>query len=129
MLFRALADLVVLTHLAFIVFVILGGLLALRWRWVAWVQVPAALWGAVIEVGGWICPLTPLENGLRERAGVAGYAGGFVEHYVLPAVYPGSLTRGVQIFLAVGVVVANGLIYFVVWRRAGRRPRAPGSGG
>jgi len=121
--FRALADLVVLTHLAFIVFVILGGLLALRWRWVPWVQVPAALWGAVIEVGGWICPLTPLENGLRERAGAAGYAGGFVEHYVLPVVYPGSLTRGVQIFLAVVVVVANALIYFVVWRRAVRRRR------
>jgi len=121
MFYRVLADLVVLTHLAFIVFVVVGGLLALRWRWLPWVQVPAALWGAVIEVGGWICPLTPLENGLRERAGAAGYAGGFVEHYVLPVVYPGSLTRGVQIFLAVVVVVANGVIYFLVWRRAVRR--------
>jgi len=121
MFFRGLADLVVLAHLAFIVFVALGGLLALRWRWIPWVQLPAAVWGAVIEVGGWICPLTPLENGLRERAGAAGYAGGFVEHYVLPVVYPGSLTRGVQIFLAVVVVVANAAIYFLVWRRAIRR--------
>jgi hypothetical protein len=95
MFFRVLADLVVLMHLAFILFVVLGALLALRWRWIPWVQVPAALWGAVIEVGGWVCPLTPLENGLRERAGDAGYTGGFVEHYVLPVVYPGSLTRGV----------------------------------
>ena len=123
MFFRLLADLVVLTHLAFIVFVVGGGLIALRWRWVPWVQVPAALWGAVIEVGGWICPLTPLEIGLRERAGEAGYAGGFVEHYVLPVVYPGSLTRGVQIALAVILVIANGLIYLWVWRRAVRRGR------
>lgn len=118
MFFRLLADLVVLTHLAFIVFVVAGGLLALRWRRVPWVQLPAALWGAVIEVAGWVCPLTPLENGLRERAGAAGYAGGFVEHYVLPVVYPGALTREVQVVLAVVVVVANGLIYFWVWRRA-----------
>ena len=89
----------------------------------SWVQVPAALWGAVIEVGGWVCPLTPLENGLRERAGDAGYTGGFVEHYVLPVVYPGSLTRGVQLVLAMVVVAANGAIYFWVWRRAVRRRR------
>jgi hypothetical protein len=121
MFFRALADLVVLTHLAFIVFVVVGGLLALRWRWVPWVQMPSALWGAVIEIRGWICPLTPLENGLRQRAGDAGYAGGFVEHYVLPVVYPGSLTPTVQVFLALLVVVANGLIYFLVWRRVVHR--------
>jgi hypothetical protein len=118
MFFRLLADLVVLTHLAFIVFVVAGGLLALRWRRVPWVQLPAALWGAVIEVAGWVCPLTPLENGLRERAGAAGYAGGFVEHYVVPVVYPGALTREMQVFLAVVVLLANGLIYFWVWRRA-----------
>jgi hypothetical protein len=129
MLFRVLADLVVLTHLAFILFVVGGGLLALRWRWVPWVQVPAALWGAVIEVCGWICPLTPLENGLRARAGEAGYAGGFVEHYVLPVVYPGALTRGVQVVLAVVVVVANGVIYLWIWRRAGRRRQTSWTGG
>jgi hypothetical protein len=129
MFFRLLADLVVLTHLAFIVFVVAGGLLALRWRRVPWVQLPAALWGAVIEVAGWVCPLTPLENGLRERAGAAGYAGGFVEHYVLPVVYPGALTREVQVVLAVVVVVANGLIYFWVWRRAVQRRSAAGSSG
>jgi hypothetical protein len=75
----------------------------------------------VIEIRGWICPLTPLENGLRQRAGDAGYAGGFVEHYVLPVVYPGSLTPTVQVFLALLVVVANGLIYFLVWRRVVHR--------
>ncbi|HEX9592076.1 MAG TPA: DUF2784 domain-containing protein [bacterium] len=124
MFFRVLADLVVLMHLAFILFVVLGALLALRWRWIPWVQVPAALWGAVIEIRGWICPLTPLENGLRQRAGDAGHAGGFVEHYVLPVVYPGSLTPTVQVFLALLVVVANGLIYFLVWRRVVHRHQA-----
>lgn len=122
--FRVLADLVVLTHLAFIVFAVAGGLLALRWPWVAWVQVPSALWGAVIELRGWICPLTPLENGLRQRAGAAGYAGGFVEHYVLPIVYPGSLTPTVQVFLALLVVAANAVIYLWLWRRAARRRQA-----
>ena len=117
MFFRALADLVVVTHLAFILFVVLGGLLALRWPRALWLQVPAAVWGVLVEVGGWICPLTPLENGLRARAGEAGYAGGFVEHYILPVVYPESLTRDVQLFLAILVVVANAGIYFVVWRR------------
>jgi hypothetical protein len=86
------------------------------------VHLPAALWGAWIEISGRICPLTPLENWLRERGGAAGYAGGFVEHYLLPVLYPGGLTRSVQYGLAAVVVIMNGLVYGWVWgkRREGR---------
>lgn len=121
MFFQALADLVVLTHLGFIIFVVIGGLLTFRWRWVPWFQIPSALWGTLIEFRGWICPLTPLENWLREMAGAAGYAGGFVDHYVLPVVYPGSLTPNVQVLLASLVAVTNAVIYFLVWQRVFRR--------
>src|SRR6184192_4249345 len=84
MIYRLLADCVVLVHATFVAFVMLGGFLAWRWRAVVWAHVPAALWGAAIEYGGWVCPLTPLENALRARAGLEGYRGGFVEHYVIP---------------------------------------------
>lgn len=117
MIYRALADLVALAHLGFIVFVVLGGLLALRWRRSWWFHIPAALWGVAIELGGWICPLTPLENSLRWAAGEAGYVGGFVEHYVLPVIYPGALTRETQIVLGLAVLAFNGLVYAIVWRR------------
>ena len=111
MVFRWLADAVALFHAAFVLFVVLGGLLVLRWRRVAWLHVPAAIWGVLIEYGGWICPLTPLENALRERAGQAGYSGGFVEHYVLRALYPAGLTREVQWVLGGLVLLINGLVY------------------
>src|SRR5207253_3989710 len=93
MLYRLLADCVVLLHVAFVVFVVLGGFLTWRWRGVVWAHVPCALWGIAIEYGGWVCPLTPLENALRARAGLEGYAGGFVEHYVIPVLYPAGLSR------------------------------------
>lgn len=118
-----LADLVVLAHFAFVVFVILGGLLVLWWRWLAWLHVPAALWGMVVELAGWICPLTPLENWLRARAGGHGYEESFVEHYILPLLYPSDLTREIQIGLGVLVIVVNLGIYGVVLSR--RRPPAP----
>jgi hypothetical protein len=120
--YRLLADLVVLVHALFVAFVVLGGLLAVRWRSAPVVHLPAALWGAWIEISGRICPLTPLENWLRERGGAAGYAGGFVEHYLLPVLYPGGLTRSVQYGLAAVVVIMNGLVYGWVWgkRRLGR---------
>ena len=126
MLYRALADLALLTHLVFIVFVLFGGLLALRWGWVPWIHLPAAAWGVVIELSGWICPLTPLENALRRAAGSAGYSGGFIAHYILPLIYPGGLTRGLQLVLGVVVVVLNVAVYLVVWRRtrSGRGRRA-----
>jgi hypothetical protein len=120
MFFRGAADLVLVVHLAFVLFVVLGGLLALRWRRVAWVHVPVALYGAAIEFVGFICPLTPLEVWLRRRGGEAGYEGGFVEHYVTAALYPSGLTREVQIALGTGVLVLNAVVYLVWWRRRGR---------
>jgi hypothetical protein len=119
--FRLLADLVVVVHFAFVLLVVFGGLLVLRWPRVAWVQVPAAVWGVVIEWEGWICPLTPLENSLRARGGLAGYSGGFVEHYLLPVIYPAGLTRTVQIVLGLTVLVVNAVAYGLLlarWRRA-----------
>jgi uncharacterized protein DUF2784 len=121
--YRLLADLVLGLHFLFVVFVVIGGLLVLRWRWVMWLHVPAAVWGALIEFGGWICPLTPLEKTLRARAGSAGYEGGFIEHYVIPLLYPGALTRTLQIALGVAVLLINGLVYWWVLRtREGARP-------
>jgi hypothetical protein len=121
MAYRVLADLVVGLHALFVLFVVAGGLLALRWRWVPAVHLPAAVWGALIEFRGWMCPLTPLEKSLREAAGQAGYEGGFIEHYVLPTLYPAGLTRGVQLVLGSVVIVINLLVYgLLLWRR--RRP-------
>jgi hypothetical protein len=126
MAYHILADLVVGVHTLFVAFVVVGGLLALRWPWVAVLHLPAAAWGALIEFQGWICPLTPLENSLRASAGQAGYRGGFIEHYLLPVLYPAGLTRGVQLALGSGVILVNLVVYgFLMarWRRssAGRR--------
>ena len=112
-----LADLLVVLHLAFIAFVIFGGLLVLRWRWIVWLHLPAVVWGALIEFVGWICPLTPLENRLRTAAGEAGYAHGFIDHYVAPIVYPAGLTPHVQIYLGVGVIIVNLVVYAYVVRQ------------
>lgn len=120
---RVAADMVVLIHAAFIVFVVAGGMLALRWPRVAWVHLPAALWGAAIEMVGGVCPLTPLENALRRAAGESGYAGGFVEHYLLPLIYPAALTRELQLGLGFGVMLLNVLLYGVVATRRQRRRR------
>ncbi len=114
---RLLADLVVLLHLAYVLFVVLGGLLVLRWRRIAWLHVPAFVWAAVIEFGGWICPLTPLENWLREKSGAGGYAGGFVERYLVPILYPEELTREIQIVLGIAVLLINLSIYGFLLRR------------
>jgi hypothetical protein len=117
MVYRVLADLVLTLHLAFIIFVVAGGLLALRWRWAPLLHLPAVLWGVFIEISRGICPLTPLENSLRAAAGVSGYSGGFIEHYIVPAIYPPALTQPTQFALACFVVAANILAYLVVWRR------------
>jgi hypothetical protein len=111
------ADAVVVLHFAFVLFVVFGGLLALRWPKVAYVHLPVAVYGALIELVGWVCPLTPLEKSLRESAGLAGYEGGFVEHYILPVLYPAGLTRGVQLVLGMLVICLNIVIYVVVARR------------
>jgi hypothetical protein len=117
MLYRLLADGVVVVHAAFVGFVMLGGFLAWRWPPVVWVHLPAALWGAAIEYGGWLCPLTPLENALRTHAGLEGYRGGWVEHYLIPLVYPAGLTRPSQAVLGTLVVVVNVIAYGVLVRR------------
>lgn len=121
MLYGALADLVVLIHLAFVAFVVLGGLLVLSRPMLAWLHAPAAAWGVLIEFAGWICPLTPLENALRVRGGEAGYSGGFIEHYLLPVLYPSGLTRGTQLLLGSLALGLNVVIYALVISRA--RPR------
>ena len=113
-----LATAVVLVHMAFVAFVVLGGLLALRWPRVAWVHLPAALWGAGIALVGWICPLTPLENWLRVQGGDAPYPTGFLEHYLLPVLYPIGLTRTLQIATGAFVIALNALVYWRVFRRA-----------
>jgi hypothetical protein len=120
--YTLLADLIVGLHLLFVAFVVLGGLLVLRWPRVAWVHLPAAVWGAVIEFTGGVCPLTPLEQALRRRAGQAGYHGGFVEHYLLPVLYPAGLTRNVQVVLGAVVIAANVTVYALALRRRRSSP-------
>ena len=111
MLSRIAADLVLAVHLGFIVFVILGGLLLLRFPKIMYLHIPAAVWGTFIEISGRICPLTTWENDLRQSAGESGYAESFVEHYLVPIIYPAGLTRNVQLTLAGIVVFANIVIY------------------
>ncbi len=117
MLYRTLADLILLLHLVFILFVVLGALCSLyspRW---AWLHLPALAWGAWVEAAGWLCPLTPLEMRWRYLAGQAGFEGGFVEHYLVQLIYPPGLTREWQIASVIGLVVLNILVYLWVWRR------------
>ncbi len=121
MLLRIAADLIVLVHFAFVIFVVAGGLLALKWPKMAYLHIPAAVWGAWIGFANWICPLTPLENHLRRLAGEAGYAGGFIEHYIVGILYPAGLTAGTRVILGVAVVAANVLVYGVYFAR--RRSR------
>jgi len=117
MVYRLLADLVVLVHFCFVLFVILGGMLVLRWKMVAWVHLPAAAWGAIVEFMGWICPLTPLEIWLRVMAGQSDYQTGFIAHYLLPVLYPADLTRDTQIWLGILVLCLNLAIYGWLVRR------------
>ena len=112
-----LADLVLVAHFGFVLFVVLGGLLLLRWPKLAWLHIPAAAWGVAIEYAGWICPLTPLENDFRRRAGESGYGGDFVARYLLPVLYPEGLTRDAQIVLGSAALLLNAAIYLLVWRR------------
>jgi len=119
---RILADAVFLVHLAFIVFVVAGALLAFRWRRVVWLHIRAVLWAAFVELSGRVCPLTPWENALRRASGGPGYSGGFIEHYLVPLVYPERLTREIQIALGVGVLLLNIAVYASLWRRRPKRP-------
>ena len=132
MLSGLLADLVVLLHLAFILFALFGGLAAIRRPRIAWLHLPALAWAVTVEAAGWICPLTPLERHLRLAAGETAYAGGFVEHYIVPILYPGSLTRADQVLLALALLLFNVVVYGAGWRRRQERTpdgdRRPGAG-
>ena len=115
--YHALADGVLLLHFGFVAFVTLGALLLVRWPWVAWVHLPAAVWGVLIELTGGVCPLTPLEQQLRQKGGETGYVGGFIDHYITAALYPSGLTRGVQWALGGALLLANAMLYWRWWRR------------
>jgi hypothetical protein len=121
--YSILADIVVGVHFLFVLFVILGGLLAVKWRRIMRLHIAAAVWGAFIEFTGWICPLTPLENWFRDKAGHSSYRSDFVARYLLPVLYPEGLTRSVQIALGLIVVVLNLVIYIWLWRslRSGKQ--------
>jgi len=121
MFYRLLGDAVVVLHAAFVLFVLSGGLIALRWRKVAWLHVPCVLWGLLVEFAGWICPLTPLENCLREMGGQAAYPGDFVGRYLLPVLYPERLTRGIQIGLGLAALALNAAVYLVMVVRRVKR--------
>jgi hypothetical protein len=134
MFYRLAADAVLVIHLAFVLFVVFGAALVLRWPRVMWLHLPAVVWGVLIEFGGWICPLTPLENSFRMLGGEAGYSGGFIEYYITAALYPDGLTRGVQIALGIAVALPNLLAYGWIFRKrraikrraAKDKARAPG---
>ncbi len=121
MLYRLLSDAVLLVHAAFVAFVVVGGLWVCFRPKLAWLHLPAVAWAAGIELVGGICPLTPLENHYRVLAGERGFPGGFVEHYLLAALYPDGLTRRVQVTLGLLVLALNAALYVVAWRRARRR--------
>ena len=119
--YRIFADLVLVIHAAFILFVVFGGLLVIWWPRIAPWHLAAMAWGAVVMAFGWICPLTPLENMLRPIAGHASYRGGFIDHYIGALIYPPGLTRSVQIFLAAALIIGNAVVYGLLLRRRGRK--------
>ena len=123
MLYHWLANLVVAVHLGFVLFVVFGAFLVLRWPRLAWVHVPAAIWGALIEFFGWTCPLTPLENYLRRLAGEGGYEGGFIDHYIKALIYPSGLSRQLQILLGLLVLLVNISCYWALSRYRRQRGR------
>lgn len=112
-----LAGVIIVAHFLFIAFVAAGGLLVLRWPRLAWVHLPAVVWGVVVELTGWICPLTPLENYLRRLGGSSSYSGGFIEQYLIPIIYPANLTAATQYILGGLVIVVNLILYFLVIRK------------
>ena len=128
MIYRILADAVVLLHFAFLAFVVLGGLLVLRWWKLAWLHLPAVAWGAFVEMYLHYCPLTPLENNLREQGGLGTYDTGFIAHYIVPVIYPPGITPGIQLGLGLLLVVSYVVIYALAWRGHKKRdPKAKGA--
>ena len=119
--YRIGADLALLLHLGFVVFVIGGGLLLLKWRWIVWVHMPAVAWGALVELAGWICPLTPFESRLRALAGESGTEADLIGRYLPPLLYPATLTREIQILLGLLVLLVNlALYWWVFFKPAGK---------
>lgn len=127
--FNLWADAVVVLHASFVLFVLLGGVAALRWRRLAWFHLPAALWGAIIELGGWICPLTYLENYFRRMGGGDGYGGTFIEHCLEPLLYPLGLTRHVQLLFGLSALLLNLAIYVRFWSHRCKKPDTRYTGG
>ena len=121
MIFSLLADMAVLAHAMFVLIVVCGGLAVLRWPRLAWLQLPAAMWGAVIELKGWICPLTYLENHFRRLGGEAGYGGSFIEHYLEPLLYPLGLTSRSRVMMGMGVLGINAAVYLCLWWKVSRK--------
>jgi len=128
MVYHALSNLVLIAHLAFVLFVVLGGFIVLKWKSLAWIHVPAFFWGALIELAGWVCPLTHLENWLREKDGGLVYRTDFIEHYILSLLYPTTLTRSSQIILGLFVLSVNlGLYAWILWGTAQKKTRGNSS--
>jgi|SRR6185437_13741033 len=111
MMYRLAADGVLAGHLAFVLFVLFGALLAIRWPSILWAHLAAVAWGALVEFTGMICPLTPLEVKLRQLGGAAGYRGDFISHYITATLYPAGLTRTLQIWLGLAVLAVNAVAY------------------
>ncbi|MEA5113167.1 MAG: DUF2784 domain-containing protein [Geobacteraceae bacterium] len=124
MLYLTLADMVVIVHALFVLFVVFGGLAVLRWRRLAWLHLPSAVWGVMIEIGGWTCPLTYLENFLRKMGGGSGYSSSFIERYLEPLLYPPGITHHTQLFLGMAVFLVNFAVYTILWGKR-RPPSAP----
>jgi len=120
MIYSFLADLAVLAHGLFVLFVLFGGLAVLRRPRLAWLHLPAAIWGGVVELAGWVCPLTYLENHFRRLGGETGYGGDFIQHYLEPILYPSGLTVRCQAIMGVGVLLGNAVIYTFLWRKLSR---------
>ncbi len=116
-----LADLVLVVHFGFVAFAVGGGLAALRWPRLAWLHLPALAWAAAVMLFGWTCPLTPLEQALRLRAGLESYTGGFIDRYVVTVLYPPGLTRAHQVGLGAALAAGNAAVYAALWRRRRRR--------
>jgi len=114
MIYRILADIVVIFHLSFVIFSVIGGVLALKWRKIIWIHIPVVIWAVVIEFAGFICPLTPLENNLRFRGGESGYESDFIEHYIFPVLYPEGLTHTMQVIIGIFVLTVNIVVYSII---------------
>ena len=119
--YKLLADFVLLLHLSFILFVLFGALFVIKKPKLAWIHIPVAIWGMLISLIGWVCPLTPLENYFRHMAGEQGYAGSFINHYIMPVIYPSGLTRELAIGMGVFVLLWNGLFYSILIYKVRRK--------